>query len=137
MSNQEQKKSQFLDKTDIEAMYAIYQLKHDDILRDLRFTRLDVLKRLGHKVRRGNYDLIYAASMDNGSVSLDDIFTRFNTDRPTDFKGHSLSVSDVVVYKYDDGRYAAYYVDSYDFALLRDFMSDSERPPRKKSDMEM
>jgi hypothetical protein len=132
----EERKSKFLDKADTEAMYAIYQLKSGDDLRDLRFTRLDTLKRLGYRVERKNYDLVYAASMTD-DVKLDDIYTKFNIDRPADFTGHSLSISDVVVYKQIDGRYSAFYVDSYDFALQRDFMSDSERSPRKKSDMEM
>ena len=67
---------------------------------DLRFEPYDRLTAAGHTVDMANYDRIYIADLAPGT-SLEDIYTRFNVDHPKDFKGHSLSVSDVVVLHQD------------------------------------
>ena len=90
--------------------FSIYQLKRGDETRDLRFEPYDRLTAAGHTVDPANYDLIYSAPLVPGT-SLKDIFTRFNIDHPKDFKGHSLSVSDVVVL-HQNGQDTAHYVDS-------------------------
>ncbi len=77
-------------------LFPIYQLKRDDETVDLRFEPYDRLTAAGHTVDMANYDRIYIADLAPGT-SLEDIYTRFNVDHPKDFKGHSLSVSDVVV----------------------------------------
>lgn len=128
------RQTDFLDRSQADPMYAIYQLKDDGGLWGYAFTNYDTLKKSGKKVERNNYNLIYADA--HNDESLDDIYTRFNIDHPKDFRGHSLSVSDVIVLKDDDGQYSAFYVDSIGFKPLRGFMSESGRT-RKKSDMEM
>ena len=90
--------------------FSIYQLKRGDETRDLRFEPYDRLTAAGHAVDPANYDLIYSAPLAPGT-SLEAIFTRFNIDHPKDFKGHSLSVSDVVVL-HQNGQDTAHYVDS-------------------------
>jgi hypothetical protein len=137
MSNIAQQEK-FLDPFNAEQGYAIYQLKNDGDLHEYRFTNLETLKRHGKKVERGNYDLVYAVPLESGShASLDDIYLRFNTNHPVDFTGHSLSVSDVVVFKNGANLYSAYYVDSYDFALLRDFTRDITAQNRPEPDKEL
>ena len=76
--------------------FSIYQLKRGDETRDLRFEPYDRLQATGHAIDRANYELIYTAPL-APDTSLEDIYTRFNIDHPADFKGHSLSVSDIVV----------------------------------------
>ena len=71
-------------------------------------------------VDRANYELVYSAPLAPGT-SLEDIYTRFNIDHPKDFKGHSLSVSDVVVL-HQDGQDAAHYVDSAGFRQVPEFL---------------
>ena len=79
-----------------EDRFGIYQLKDTEEARDIYFMGMDYLESKGIAVTRENYDLLYTAPLEEGT-SLEDIYTRFNIDRPADFRGHSLSVSDVVV----------------------------------------
>ena len=100
--------------------FSIYQLKRGDETRDLRFEPYDRLTAAGHAVDPANYDLIYSAPLAPGT-SLEAIFTRFNIDHPKDFKGHSLSVSDVVVL-HQNGQDTAHYVDSIGFRQTPEFL---------------
>ena len=100
--------------------FSIYQLKRGDETRDLRFEPYDRLTATGHTVDPANYDLIYSAPLAPGT-SLEDIFTRFNIDHPKDFKGHSLSVSDVVVL-HQNGQDTAHYVDSIGYRQTPEFL---------------
>ena len=100
--------------------FSIYQLKRGDETRDLRFEPYDRLTATGHAVDPANYDLIYSAPLAPGT-SLEAIFTRFNIDHPKDFKGHSLSVSDVVVL-HQNGQDTAHYVDSNGYRQTPEFL---------------
>ena len=100
--------------------FSIYQLKRGDETRDLRFEPYDRLTAAGHAVDPANYDLIYSAPLAQGT-SLEDIFTRFNIDHPKDLKGHSLSVSDVVVL-HQNGQDTAHYVDSIGYRQTPEFL---------------
>ena len=100
--------------------FSIYQLKRGDETRDLRFEPYDRLTATGHAVDPANYDLIYSAPLAPGT-SLEAIFTRFNIDHPKDFKGHSLSVSDVVVL-HQNGQDTAHYVDSIGYRQTPEFL---------------
>ena len=100
--------------------FSIYQLKRDDKTVDLRFEPYDRLTAAGHTVDMANYDRIYIADLAPGT-SLEDIYTRFNVDHPKDFKGHSLSVSDVVVL-HQNGQDTAHYVDSFGYKKVPEFL---------------
>ena len=99
--------------------FSIYQLKRGDETRDLRFEPYDRLQATGHAVDRANYELIYTALL-APDASLEDIYTRFNLDHPADFKGHSLSVSDIVVL-HQNGKDTAHYVDSIGYQEIPEF----------------
>ena len=105
--------------------FSIYQLKHGDETRDFRFEPYDRLAATGHTADRANYDLIYTAELTPGT-SLEDIYTRFNIDHPKDFKGHSLSVSDVVVL-HQNGQDTAHYVDSSGYRQVPEFLQSPEK----------
>ena len=105
--------------------YSIYQLKHGDETRDLRFEPYDRLQVTGNVVDKANYELIYSAELMPGT-SLEDIYTRFNIDHPKDFKGHSLSVSDVVVL-HQDGQDTAHYVDSFGYKSVPEFLQEQKQ----------
>lgn len=108
--------------------FSIYQLKHGDETRDLRFEPYDRLQATGNVVDKANYELVYSAELTPGT-SLEDIYTRFNIDHPKDFKGHSLSVSDVVVL-HQNGQDAAHYVDSFGYKNVPEFCrSKNSLPP--------
>ena len=105
--------------------FSIYQIKGGDETRDLRFEPYDRLQAAGNVVDRANYELVYSAPLAPGT-SLEDIYTRFNIDHPKDFKGHSLSVSDVVVL-HQDGQDAAHFVDSVGFREVPEFLQEQKQ----------
>ena len=105
--------------------FSIYQLKHGDETRDLRFEPYDRLQVTGNVVDKANYELIYSAELTPGT-SLEDIYTRFNIDHPKDFKGHSLSVSDVVVL-HQNGQDTAHYVDSFGYKSVPEFLQEQKQ----------
>ena len=107
--------------------FSIYQLKRGDETRDFRFEPYDRLAATGRTADQANYDLIYTAELTPGT-SLEDIYTRFNIDHPKDFKGHSLSVSDVVVL-HQNGQDTAHYVDSSGYRQVPEFL----QPPEKEN----
>jgi len=100
--------------------YDIYQLKDFSGRRDYAFEPLDRLRGMERKVDMQNYDKVYSGAMFPGE-NLESIYTRFNVDRPEDFKGHSLSVSDVVVIR-QNGQETAHYCDSFGFAEVPEFL---------------
>ncbi len=102
--------------------FGIYQLKDGDGMRDYHFEPYDRLQTAGLSVEAANYDLIYTAELTPGT-SLEDIYTRFNIDRPEDFKGHSLSVSDIVVL-HQNGENTAHYVDSIGYRDVPEFLRE-------------
>jgi len=112
--------------------FSIYQLKRDDETVDLRFEPYDRLTAAGHTVDMANYDRIYIADLAPGT-SLEDIYTRFNVDHPKDFKGHSLSVSDVVVL-HQNGQDTAHYVDSIGYKEVPEFWKQPENPLKHVED---
>ena len=105
--------------------FSIFQIKGGDETRDLRFEPYDRLTATGHRVDPKNYALVYSAELTSGT-SLEDIYTRFNIDHPKDFKGHSLSVSDVVVL-HQNGQDTAHYVDSFGYKEVPEFFKEQEK----------
>ena len=111
--------------------FAIYQLKDGDELRDYRFEGLDWLKSRDLLVERGNYNFVYTESFTQYASQrdrLEEIWERFNNDHPADFKGHSLSVSDIVAIKQNDV-VTYHYCDSYDFKELPKFAEPAPPVP--------
>ncbi|MBC5713739.1 antirestriction protein ArdA [Roseburia sp. BX1005] len=104
--------------------FSIYQLKQGDETRDFRFEPYDRLQAAGNAVDKANYEIVYSAELTPGT-SLEDIYTRFNIDHPKDFKGHSLSVSDVVVL-HQNGENTAHYVDSGSFRNVPEFLQEKQ-----------
>ena len=104
--------------------YAIYQLKRNVKTSDIRFMSYGYLENHDLKVLYENYDAVYSGQLPNmGNLmeALEYLYMRFNIDRPQDFVGHSLSVSDVVVLK-RNGAYFPYYVNSIGFVNIPEFM---------------
>ena len=104
--------------------YGIYQIESGTRADDFKFTRKAEFDRQGIKVLREDYKLVYSGMMLEGD-SLDSIYEKFNMERPEDFRGHSLSVSDIVVI-HEDGKNTAYFVDSFGFREISDFLNLSE-----------
>ena len=105
--------------------FSIYQIKGGDETRDFRFEPYDRLQAAGNVVDRANYELVYSAPL-APETSLEDIYTRFNIDHPKDFKGHSLSVSDVVVL-HQNGQDTAHYVDSFGYKNVPEFLQEQKQ----------
>ena len=97
-----------------EGIFTIYQLRQGESTRDFRFMPYEYLEKKGFSVCEENYRRIYTAPIDETTCTPDAIMTKFNIFIPMDFKGHSLSVSDIVTLA-ADGETKAYYVDSFDF----------------------
>lgn len=107
-----------------DATFSIYQLKRDEDMRDYSFASMDELNRRGLTVNPDNYEKVYEAPK-TAEDTLDSIYYRFNMEHPADFRGHSLSVSDVIVF-HENGVDTAHYVDSYGFTAVPDFVSAKE-----------
>ena len=103
--------------------FSIYQLRNEDSTRDYRFEPYDRLQAAGLTVDKANYTEVYAAPLTAG-ITLEDIYRTFNVDHPADFKGHSLSVSDVVVL-HQNGRDTAHYCDSVGFQQVPEFLREN------------
>ena len=112
----------------------IYQLLPDDSLRDYQFTPMRELKEMSHAVERQHYEPIYAMTVPGTETKqeqfLEGIFHTFNVNRPDDFRGHSLSVSDIVAFK-ANGEVSFHYVDSFGFQKLDGFLDN----PLKNAEM--
>ena len=109
--------------------FTIYQLKDGDGMRDYHFEPYDRLQAAGLSVEAANYDLIYTAPL-APDMTLEDISVRFNIDHPKDFKGHSLSVSDIVVL-HQNGQDTAHYVDSFGYKEVPEFLQEQTQQPEK------
>ena len=104
--------------------FLIYQIRRGGELDAYRFMNYDYLQSKGVTPERCGYDAIYTGGfMDYGNArtNLDMIYQRFNVDHPADFKGHSLSVSDIVALK-QNGVVSCHYVDSIGFRELPNFL---------------
>ena len=114
-----------------EKQFGIYQITARDPEHDYRFMNLDFVKRHGMEVNCADYELVYTAPLTENDT-LEAIYERFNIQRPADFTGHSLSVSDVVVL--NDGKsIKACYVDSIGFAELPDFFKERKMDLKKET----
>ena len=106
--------------------FSIYQIPAGTEGRDFRYRPYEELQAAGLAVDRNNYNLVYTAPLD-GKTSLEDIYRTFNADdRPADFRGHSLSVSDVVVLN-RGGKEEAHYCDSFGFTPVPEFFLQREK----------
>ena len=105
--------------------FSIYQLKGGNETLDYRFEPLDSIHRNGLSVKPENYELVYEAPLTTKD-NLESIYTRFNVDRPADFTGHSLSVSDIVVL-HQDGKDTAHYCDRAGFSEVPEFLQPAQK----------
>ena len=105
--------------------FSIYQLKPGDSTRDYRFEPLDTIRNNGLSVKPENYEQVYTAPL-TAKDNLESIYTRFNVDRPADFTGHSLSVSDIVVL-HQDGKDTAHYCDRAGFSEVPEFLQPAQK----------
>ena len=103
-----------------EERYALYQLNTESKDVPYEFMGMDFVKDHGMEVTAADYKCVYSGIL-HDSVSLDELYSIFNQNHSADFKGHSMSVSDVVIVN-RDGDMKAYYVDSFGFADLPDFV---------------
>lgn len=116
---------------ELENRFDIYQVKHGTSFRNYGFENMERLKARDLKVEYQNYDFIYSGELDDG-MNLEDLYRKFNLDKPEDFKGHSLSVSDVVVI-HKDGETTSHFVDSFGYKEVPDFVVEREKAREKKT----
>ena len=132
MDHQQEREQAFLDhKGDC---FAIYQVKHTDELRDIRYEGLEWLKSIGRTVQRDNYDLVYTAPLlpaDLKGDTAEQLFYCFNNEHPADYRHPSMSVSDIVAIK-QDGKVSCHYCDSAGFTEIPGFLPDN---PLKNAEM--
>ena len=132
MDHQEAREQAFLShKGDC---FAIYQVKHTDELRDIRYEGLEWLQSIGRTVQRDNYELVYTAPLlpsDLKGDTTEQLFYRFNNEHPADYGHPSMSVSDIVAIK-RDGKVSCHYCDSFGFEQVPGFLPDN---PLKNAEM--
>ena len=108
--------------------FAIYQLRDNDDTARLRYMNSEYLEKKGLSVQKENYAAVYAGDLDRGGDTqdrLNELYETFNIRRPEDFRGHSLSVSDIVALK-QNGVVSCHYVDSWGFEELPGFFLKPE-----------
>ena len=106
--------------------FSIYQVPPGPEGRDFRYRSYEDLQADGLSVDRKNYQLVYTAPLDK-DTTLDEIYRRFNIEHPADYKGHSLSMGDIVVFR-QDGKQTAYYVDEgADYRQVPEFFAQPEK----------
>ena len=106
--------------------FSIYQVPPGPEGRDFRYRSYEDLQADGLSVDRKNYQLVYTAPLDK-DTTLDEIYRRFNMEHPADYKGHSLSTGDIVVFR-QDGKQTAYYVDEgADYRQVPEFFAQPEK----------
>ena len=114
--------------------FAIYQVKHTDELRDIRYEGMDWLRSIGQEVKRENYDLVYTAPLEpcnSPQAAVEQLYNQFNNDHPADYHHPSMSVSDIVAIK-QDGKVSCHYCDSVGFTEIPGFLPDN---PLKNAEM--
>ena len=114
--------------------FAIYQVKHTDELRDIRYEGLDWLRSIGQAVKRENYDLVYTAPLEpcnSPQAAVEQLYNQFNNDHPADYHHPSMSVSDIVAIK-QDGKVSCHYCDSVGFTQIPGFLPQN---PLKNAEM--
>lgn len=107
--------------------FKIYQLPGGEKYHGIRFESIDRLKADGVQLNKDDYELMYEGEVGEfrGNATLEALFAQFNNDRPDDFSGHSLSVSDVIVISVD-GKDTAYFCDSFGFTEMPEFFREKE-----------
>ena len=107
--------------------FKIYQLPSGEKYHGVRFESMDRLKADGVQLNKDDYELMYEGEVGEfrGNATLEALFAQFNNDRPDDFFGHSLSVSDVIVISID-GKDTAYFCDSFGFTEMPEFFREKE-----------
>ena len=114
--------------------FAIYQVKHTDELRDIRYEGMDWLHSIGQTVKRENYDLVYTAPLEpckSPQAAVEQLYHQFNNDHPADYHHPSMSVSDIVAIK-QDGKVSCHYCDSSGFTQISGFLPEN---PLKNAEM--
>ena len=114
--------------------FAIYQVKHTDELRDIRYEGMDWLHSIGQTVKRENYDLVYTAPLEpckSPQTAVEQLYHQFNNDHPADYHHPSMSVSDIVAIK-QDGKVSCHYCDSSGFTQISGFLPEN---PLKNAEM--
>lgn len=103
----------------------IYQLKNDDsVSQKMQFLPFSCMLKYHYSVKSERYDLVYSGTL-SPNETLDQIYARFNSCLryfPDGYKGHSLSVSDIIVI-YENNERNTYFVDSVHFLRIDDFFS--------------
>ena len=105
--------------------FGIYQIRHGSPGENYKFMNMSFLESQGMQIKKEDYELVYVGEL-SGTMTLEDIFERFNIAHPKDFWGHSLSVSDIVVLN-DGGNVTAHFVDSISFEQLDSFLNLEEQ----------
>ena len=109
--------------------YSIWMLRQTAANRPYFFMTLDVLKKIGLSPERNRYEKIYTGSIipdENGFFSpmeyLEQLYAKFNIEKPDNYHGRSLSVSDIIVFSDVDRNEKAYFCDHFGFKEIPDFL---------------
>jgi len=134
------KESEFLHGFGDANAFAIYQVKSGDETRDFRFEGLESLEQKGFSIDRSNYELVYAAPFpekiehltDRTSV-LNSIYQDFNIEHPEDYTGRSVSVSDIIMLRLNDGEFSAHFVDTIGFNEIVAFLGNERQTEHEQT----
>ncbi len=102
------------------SQFALYQLKNIPENREKHFCPYQKLQEKGIKVRCGDYEQVYIGRMPP-TETPENIRKQFDTKMPRTCRGHSISVSDVLVLN-KEGEVTCYYVEKTGFTVITGFI---------------
>jgi antirestriction protein ArdC len=117
--------------TDTADRYAIFQIDENGKGKEYLFFNMEFIQKKGMEVKGSDYSLVYGGRLGQ-QENLDTIYEKFNLNHPEGYTGHSLSVSDIVVVN-RGGQVSAYFVDSFGFTELPDFVHQREQLIEKEA----
>ena len=108
-----------------EDRFTVYQIIEDSPGRDILFMEMDYVKEKGLEIRPEYYRQVYEAPL-KPDDTLDTLYARFNEGNyPGDYRGHSMSMSDIIVMR-RSGEEHAFYVDRMGFTEVPEFLREQQ-----------
>ena len=107
-----------------ENQFAVYQMKQTPETRQIRFRPYQTLQEKGIQIRQEDYEQVYTGTL-SPQDTPESVRERLERQPPRSFAGHSVSVSDVLVF-HRAGTVISYYVEKTGFTVIENFIKNED-----------